>query len=78
MERTINANQFAKLHIKQIRDYKQKKTKTEKKNKLKTLSKKKNSRSEKFTKQVITKNTERRANFEQMIQHNNDDDDICI
>lgn len=35
MERTINANQFAKLHIKQIRDYKQKKTKTEKKKQIK-------------------------------------------
>lgn len=31
MERTINANQFAKLHIKQIRDYKQKKPKRKKK-----------------------------------------------
>lgn len=63
MERTINANQFAKLHIKQIRDYKQKKPKRKKKIQkpnLKTLSKKKNSRSEKFTKQVITKNTERK------------------
>lgn len=28
MERTINANQFAKLHITKIRDYKQRKPKT--------------------------------------------------